>query len=94
MFVETRRIEATGAHEVYCVDCSKSIGTMTGKILLEAIVRTHERGGVKCPDCRRLSCGVCGIGGVCDDMCTLCKLDAGDSPLVYSSISQQTLRDK
>lgn len=47
--------------EVFCNDCRQSIGTMTGDILSQAIIRTANRGGVKCPDCRKISCTVCGI---------------------------------
>lgn len=46
--------------EVYCVDCLKSIGTMTGDTLQAAIRANQDKGGIKCPECRSGSCVDCG----------------------------------
>jgi hypothetical protein len=46
---------------VFCSDCHGEIGTMTGETLLRAILNTANKGGVKCPDCRKISCARCGI---------------------------------
>lgn len=49
-----------GAWEVFCTDCHKSIGTMTGNDVIRAILATRKRGGIKCPECRGVSCVRCG----------------------------------
>lgn len=46
--------------DVYCVDCSRFIGSMTGEVLKAATVRNATRGGVKCVKCRNSSCWACG----------------------------------
>lgn len=44
-----------------CVDCGVEIGTFRPRDVFDAILRTANRGGVKCPSCRRASCFFCGL---------------------------------
>jgi len=46
--------------DVFCLDCEKSIGTMHSVTLQEAILAMSNKGGVKCPNCRAVSCDHCG----------------------------------
>jgi hypothetical protein len=47
--------------QLECVSCHKVIdGTMTYEIAMQAIMKNSARGGVKCPECREMSCAVCG----------------------------------
>jgi hypothetical protein len=81
-YVLANRIEATGAYEVFCVDCRKSIGTMTPGGVQRAILVNRARGGIKCPDCRKNSCARCGwlLEGNGEDtqigrICKICELE-------------------
>lgn len=48
-----------GTFDVYCCVCSKGIGTFTSEILTHAIMKSLDRGGVRCPECRKLTCQFC-----------------------------------
>jgi DNA-directed RNA polymerase subunit RPC12/RpoP len=50
----------SGIWEVWCCDCQKSIGTMNSSFLMAALRHAATKGGVKCPDCRKVSCVACG----------------------------------
>lgn len=51
-----------GKFLMFCVDCSERIpGTVSYDILRVALMNNAGRGGVKCPDCRRQSCYLCGV---------------------------------
>lgn len=73
MFAEARRTR-TGKWNVFCADCKKSIGTMTGETFSRAITFALTRGGVKCPKCRKNSCPSCSLLTVHGERCTLCIL--------------------
>ena len=68
-------------YRVACVDCRVDLGTMTAEILRRAIIFAIEFGGVKCPDCRAISCNSCGEipyrGLDLAGHCFFCKVDAG-----------------
>ncbi len=74
MFAEAKRTE-TGNWETFCTDCRESIGTMTGQTFNRAIIFALQRGGMKCPRCRKNSCRMCGIMTFGGCLCTLCKLE-------------------
>lgn len=46
--------------DVSCLDCEKSIGTMHSKTLQSAVIANLDKGGIKCPECRAVSCDICG----------------------------------
>ena len=48
------------AWEVFCNRCGKTLGTMTGSGVQDAVLSTLGRGGVLCPDCRSMTCDICG----------------------------------
>lgn len=50
-----------GNFEVFCNWCRVSIGTMHFSAIREAIFNTLGRGGVRCPNCRFVTCDLCGI---------------------------------
>ena len=49
-----------GRYDVVCNFCHSSIGTMDFAAVRSAIFSTIGRGGVRCPDCRKSTCDVCG----------------------------------
>ena len=61
--------------DVSCVDCDESIGTMHSQTLQKAILATANRGGVKCPSCREVSCESCGDNVL---------LSRGETPTIYN----------
>lgn len=48
-----------GSYDVYCTTCSQHLGTFTGEVLARAILHNLDRGGVRCPECRRKTCQFC-----------------------------------
>ncbi len=48
-------------YDVTCCQCCAYIGSMTGDTILRAIMSTRHRGGVLCPDCRKITCDSCGL---------------------------------
>ncbi len=64
-----------GKWEVACCDCKKSIGTLDGEGLARAMWFALSHGGIKCPKCRKNSCGRCHIYLGKPHLCTLCKLE-------------------
>ena len=50
-----------GFWRVWCINCWKEIGTMDGDTLAAAMLWAAGRGGVKCPECRAVSCKTCGL---------------------------------
>jgi hypothetical protein len=47
-------------YELFCVDCRKSLGTFNGSGMLAAMRHPASIGGVKCPECREMTCTNCG----------------------------------
>lgn len=71
---------------VFCVDCGLDIDTMSSNALMTAIAFGAGKGGVKCPSCRKGSCGQCGLplGPYGDKaepgkLCTVCELEKDES---------------
>lgn len=71
----------SGIWEVFCCDCRKSLETMNYETLSRAMWATREKGGVKCPECRKLSCRRCGaylsereMGSGDAKLCWVCEL--------------------
>jgi hypothetical protein len=48
------------AVDVKCADCHRYVGEMTPDVFTRALYYSLSRGGIKCPDCRALSCKLCG----------------------------------
>lgn len=60
--VETLRVGNGREVNLVCVDCGDGIeGTVALSQIEEIINNTASRGGVKCPECRALSCACCGV---------------------------------
>jgi len=51
-----------GLYVVFCNRCDFDLGTMGLSTVRNAIFACIGRGGVLCPDCRKDTCDVCGIG--------------------------------
>lgn len=87
MFAEARRT-AIGNWEVFCTDCKKSVETMTGSTFNRAIIFALTRGGLKCPECRKNSCGRCHTYHGKSTLCKLCKLEVrGENKARYDFLN-------
>ena len=87
------RFVEDGSFQMFCSDCDLSIeGTISLGLLREAIMHNAHRGGIKCPNCRKNCCAVCGLAGPHDWLgiigsngkttpavyvCRLCVLEGG-----------------
>lgn len=57
-------VEPEGYYVVYCAACQNTIGKLSAQQVTEAIIATLGRGGVLCPQCRSVTCDLCGTLGM------------------------------
>lgn len=72
MFTHCIRVH-TGAWLVRCIDCQTELGTFNFAGLKQAMDFGLKRGGVKCPECRKICCPRCFWRGSKGELCPICK---------------------
>jgi hypothetical protein len=72
-------------YELFCVDRRKSLGTFNGAGMLAAMSHPASIGGVKCPECREMTCKNCGVKQLdkppIRGLCFFCRERADESGL-------------